>query len=102
MENFSEIINGNTPVLVDFYATWCGPCKAMAPIIDELGKELNGKARILKIDVDKNKYTAAKYGVQSIPTLVIFKNGKVIWRHAGMLDKTTLISQINNAINGTT
>lgn len=95
MERFNEIINGDQPVLVDFYATWCGPCKAMAPTIESLGKELGGKARVLKIDVDKNEAVANQYRIQSVPTLIIFKKGEVVWRTAGVVDRNVLLQQIN-------
>lgn len=95
MERFNEIINGDQPVLVDFYATWCGPCKAMAPTIESLGKELAGKARVLKIDVDKNEAAANQYRIQSVPTLIIFKKGEVVWRAAGVVDRSVLLQQIN-------
>ena len=95
MESFNEIINGDKPVLVDFYATWCGPCKAMSPVIEALGKELNGEARILKIDIDKNRSVATKFNIQSVPTFVIFKKGQVVWRHSGTLEKTKLAEQLN-------
>lgn len=95
MERFNEIINGDQPVLVDFYATWCGPCKAMAPTIESLGKELVGKARVLKIDVDKNEAVANQYRIQSVPTLIIFKKGEVVWRTAGVVDRNVLLQQIN-------
>jgi len=94
METFQEIINGNAPVLVDFFATWCGPCKAMSPIIESIGKELQGQARVLKIDVDKNQAVATRFQVQAVPTLMIFKNGKIVWKNAGAIDKATLLSQI--------
>ena len=94
MESFDDIINGEKPVLVDFYATWCGPCKMMAPVIEELGKELDGKARVLKIDVDKNQNVAGQYSVQAVPTLIIFKNGKITWRNAGAMSKPALMAQI--------
>jgi len=96
MENFKDIISGDKPVLVDFYATWCGPCKAMSPIIDSLGRELEGKARILKIDVDKNQSTASLYGIRSVPTFIIFKNGEIMWRNSGMVEKPALVQQILN------
>ena len=90
MDTFSSIINSNTPVLVDFYATWCGPCKAMAPAIEALGKEVQGSARVLKIDVDKNPAVASKYQIQAVPTLAIFKNGQIVWRQSGGMDKASL------------
>ena len=94
METFKDIINGDKPVLVDFFATWCGPCKSMSPIIESIGKELQGQARVLKIDVDKNQALAAQYAVQSVPTLIIFKNGQPVWRHSGGLDKLALKQKI--------
>lgn len=95
MERFNDIINGDQPVLVDFYATWCGPCKAMAPTIESLGKELSGKARVLKIDVDKNEAVANQYRIQSVPTLIIFKKGEVLWRASGVVDRNVLLQQLN-------
>jgi len=83
MANFAEMINGNTPVLVDFYADWCGPCKMMAPVLEQLKGEVKGKATILKVDVDKNQKASAKYNIQSIPTMILFKNGQILWRHSG-------------------
>lgn len=94
METFKDIIGGDKPVLVDFYATWCGPCKAMTPIVDEIAKELNGTARVLKIDVDKNQSVAVNYKIQSVPTFIIFKKGEILWRHSGGMDKNSLLQQI--------
>ena len=90
MDTFTSIINSNTPVLVDFYATWCGPCKAMAPAIEAIGKEVQGSARVLKIDVDRNPAVASKYQIQAVPTLAIFKNGQIVWRQSGGMDKASL------------
>ena len=90
MQKFKDIIHSDIPVLVDFYATWCGPCKAMAPYIEAIGKEVQGKARVLKIDVDKNQAVATKYDIRAVPTLMIFKNGKVVWKHSGGMDKAAL------------
>lgn len=84
MANFHELINQNTPTLVDFYADWCGPCKMMPPILDEVKKSFGPGVHILKVDVDKNHKAANKYGIRSIPTLLLFKNGKVVWRKTGV------------------
>ncbi|MDL2215318.1 thioredoxin [Dysgonomonas sp. OttesenSCG-928-M03] len=99
MESFKDIIAGEKPVLVDFYATWCGPCKVMAPIIDTIATELNGEVRILKIDIDKNPQAASHYRVQAVPTLIIFKKGEAIWRNAGAMDKASLLQQIRHFIH---
>ncbi|MDH5605199.1 MAG: thioredoxin [Cyclobacteriaceae bacterium] len=95
MSKFSEIINSDKPVLVDFYADWCGPCKMQAPILKQLSAEINGKAKILKVDVDKNQAAAAKYGIRSIPTLVLFKKGKIVWQQAGVAQLAQLRSLID-------
>lgn len=84
MSNFHELINRNTPTLVDFYADWCGPCKQMPPILNEVKSTLGDKVNILKVDVDKNNKAAVKYGIRSIPTLLLFKNGKIVWRKVGV------------------
>lgn len=99
METFNEIIKGDKPVLVDFYATWCGPCKAMSPVIEEIGKEMHGEARVLKIDVDKNQEVSAQFQVQAVPTLIIFKKGEAVWRNAGAMDKASLVQQIKSFID---
>jgi thioredoxin 1 len=90
MENFQQIINGDKPVLVDFHAEWCGPCKAMTPTISAIGKEVQGKARVLKMDIDRNPAVSSQFNVQAVPTFIIFKNGSAVWRHSGMLDKVSL------------
>ena len=89
-QSFSEIINGNTPTLVDFYADWCGPCKTMAPILEDLKQKIGDSAKVIKIDVDKNQKVSAKYKIQSIPTLLLFKEGKIIWRQSGVVPGHTL------------
>lgn len=94
METFNDIINGDRPVLVDFYATWCGPCKMMAPVIEQLGQELQGKVRVLKIDVDKNESVANEYRIQTVPTFMIFRKGEVLWRQSGVVDKSVLLKQL--------
>ncbi len=94
--NFNQIINSDTPVLVDFFAEWCGPCKMMAPILQEVAKELNGQMRIIKIDVDKNPNIAAQFQVRGVPTLAIFKAGKILWKQSGAMDKSSLHSVLRN------
>lgn len=94
MSSFTEIINQNRPVLVDFFAEWCGPCKMMSPILKEVKAELNDEVSILKIDVDKNQNLAAKFQVRGVPTFVLFKEGKQVWRQSAMLQKNDLISVI--------
>ncbi len=97
MESFNDIIQSPTPVLVDFHAVWCGPCKAMNPVIKEVAQSVKGKARVIKVDIDASVQAAQAYQVQAVPTFMIFKNGKVVWRHSGMIDKFSLIEQINRS-----
>lgn len=91
----SEVIGSKEPVLVDFYANWCGPCKMMSPIIEELAEELQGRAKVGKINVDENQDLALKYNVMSIPTLIIFRDGKEEKRFVGVRDKEELLSYID-------
>ena len=90
MDNFNDIINGDKLTLVDFFATWCGPCQMQIPVLTELKKAIGEKATILKIDVDKNEELATLYRVMSVPTLVLFKSGEAIWRESGSHDLNTL------------
>jgi thioredoxin 1 len=83
MESFKDIVQSSTPTLVDFFATWCGPCKAMAPVLDQLKNEMGAQVRILKIDVDKNPEVAAKFQVRGVPTFVLYKSGEIKWRQSG-------------------
>lgn len=95
MANFAELINGQQPVLVDFYADWCGPCKMMAPILEQLAPEMRDQVKVIKVDVDKNARAAQKYGIQSIPTMILFKGGEIKWRHSG----TATLEQLKQIIN---
>ena len=96
MSKFSDIINQDKPVLVDFYAEWCGPCKMMSPILKQVKDNLGERVSIIKIDVDKNQALAAKYQVRGVPTLLLFKNGKQVWRESGVLQKDNIINVITN------
>ncbi|NNK39195.1 MAG: thioredoxin [Winogradskyella sp.] len=93
--NFNIIISSIIPVLVDFYADWCGPCKMLAPILKEVKAELGSDIRIVKIDVDKNQKLASKFQVRGVPTMILFKNGKQLWRQSGVLQRRDIIQAIN-------
>jgi len=97
-KNFKTIINSDNPVLVDFFADWCGPCKILAPILEQVKNELGDGIKIMKIDVDKNQPLAAKYQIRGVPTMLLFKNGKQVWRQSGVLQKEEIISIIKSYI----
>ena len=94
-KSFDQLVNQEVPVLVDFYADWCGPCKSMAPILKQLKSELKGSISIIKINVDTNQRIAAKYQVQGVPTFMVFKKGKQTWRQSGM----QTVAQLKQAIS---
>lgn len=93
--SFHKIINTNKPMLVDFHAVWCGPCKTMNPILKDLKAKVGDTAGIVKVDVDLNKKLAAKYQVKSVPTLILFKNGKAVWRKSGVVSSNVIQKAIN-------
>lgn len=97
-KTFQELIDGDTPVLVDFFAEWCGPCKMMQPILEDVAKQLGGKVKILKVDVDKNPLAASRFQVRGVPTLVLFSKGEVVWRQSGVVPSHQLIQIIENKV----
>ncbi len=98
MNAFKDIVASKTPTLIDFYADWCGPCKMMPPILKEVREKLGDSVRVLKIDVDKNTELSTKLQIQGVPTLAIFKQGKILWRQSGMIPAHQLVPIIKNFI----
>jgi len=94
MSKFNELINGKKPVLVDFFAEWCGPCKMMQPILKDVKSQLGDEATVLKIDIDKNPKVADAYSIQGVPTLIIFKEGQIKWRQSGVRQANELVSLV--------
>ncbi len=99
MNNFEQHIQGTKPVVVDFFAAWCGPCKMMPPILKQVKESAGEKVTILKMDIDKNRRYAEKYGIQSVPTLIIFKEGKILWRKSGVAPAGEILNQLNAYIH---
>jgi len=96
MASFSEVINSGKPVLVDFSAEWCGPCKMMAPILKQAKDAVGDKATIIKVDVDRNREAASQFNIQGVPTLILFKNGQVKWRQSGVVPANTLVDLLKS------
>ncbi|WP_418874040.1 thioredoxin [Xylanibacter rarus] len=99
METFNDVISGNGLVLVDFFATWCGPCKMMHPVLEQVKATLGDKIRIIKVDVDKHNDTAVRYGIQSVPTLMLFRNGEILYRQSGAMSKSDLMALLDPFLN---
>ena len=95
METFGDLIKNKQPVLVDFHATWCGPCKMMAPELQRFAQNNTGKLRVVKIDIDKNQQTAQQFNIQGLPTLILFKEGKVLWRQSGAMNAQQISAAVN-------
>ncbi len=98
MSDFSELINSAKPVLVDFYATWCGPCQMQAPILEEVKQRLGDSVAVVKVDVDRNAGAAAMYRVQSVPTLMVFKDGEVVWRESGLHQADDIVAKVREYV----
>lgn len=96
--SFRKIINGTKPVLIDFHATWCGPCKAMSPIVSAIAKEWKGKVKVIKIDIDKNSQLSHNLKIKGVPTFMLYKNGHAVWRQSGMITKAELNKVIKKNI----
>lgn len=99
METFNDVISGNGLVLVDFFATWCGPCKMMHPVLEQVKATLGDKIRIIKVDVDKHNDTAVRYGIQSVPTLMLFRNEEILYRQSGAMSKSDLMALLDPFLN---
>jgi thioredoxin 1 len=97
-KTFQELIEGDTPVLVDFFAEWCGPCKMMQPILEDTSKQLGTKVKILKVDVDRNPLAASKFQVRGVPTLLLFQKGQVVWRQSGVVPAQQLVKVVENQL----
>lgn len=98
-KTFNELITrSNIPVLVDFYATWCGPCQALSPVVSDIASNFKGQIKVIKVDVDKNQQAALKYGIRGVPTLILFQQGKVLWQKSGLMTRKELSSLIQSAI----
>lgn len=95
METFNDVISADRLVLVDFLATWCQPCKMMHPVLEQVKEALGDKVRVIKVDVDKHGQTAAQYGIQGVPTLMLFRKGEILWRQSGLMARADLLAAVN-------
>ena len=95
---FGELINGEVPVLVDMFATWCGPCKMLEPAVKQVAQKMQGQIKVIKIDIDKNPHVASAYQVQGVPTLILFQRGKIIWRTSGVLPAAQIERAVSSAL----
>ena len=95
METFNDVISADRLVLVDFFATWCQPCKMMHPVLEQVKEALGDKVRVIKVDVDKHGQTAAQYGIQGVPTLMLFHKGEILWRQSGLMARAELLAAVN-------
>jgi thioredoxin 1 len=99
-KTFTDLINkSELPLLVDFYADWCGPCKTLSPIVQQVASEMHGRIKVIKVNVDKNQHAAMKYQIRGVPTLMLFKSGKVLWRQAGLMQKNALQQTLERHIS---
>ncbi len=98
-KKFQELIEGDTPVLVDFYATWCGPCKMMQPILEDTARHMGDNLKIIKVDVDRNQAAAGRFQVRGVPTLILFQKGRILWRESGVIPVHQLIKTIESAVS---
>lgn len=96
---FGQLINGEVPVLVDMFATWCQPCKMLEPSVKRVAQKLDGKVKVIKIDIDKNPHVASAYQVQGVPTLILFHKGKILWRTSGLLPAHQIERAVNDALH---
>jgi thioredoxin 1 len=95
MEKLKDLIESEQPVLIDFYADWCGPCKAMQPVIQQVAREVTGRTRVVKVNIDKNEEAAQQHNITGVPTFILFKKGTVLWRHSGTIDYSSLLKVLN-------